>query len=103
MRQVFKSLGLLLLLLLAQHGAVIHELSHVPGFSSAGPGAAPGGADVACTQCPAFAQVLSPTFSHAFQIPPFGRAALELIAEPRYASADGAVARPRSRGPPLPL
>ena len=29
MRQVFKALGLLLLLMVAQQGAVVHELSHV--------------------------------------------------------------------------
>jgi hypothetical protein len=101
MRQVFKTLSLLLLLMVAQHGAVVHELSH---FSDANPIGlqvqADGAADKACALCPEFAQVVTPAFSHSFHIPLLVRFALEPESEPRYAAIDAAVPRPRSRGPP---
>jgi hypothetical protein len=101
MRQVFKTLGLLLLLMVAQHGAVVHELSH---FSDAGHVGlevqADGAADKTCALCPAFAQVVTPAFSHSFHIPLLVRFALESVSEPRFAAVDAAVPRPRSRGPP---
>ena len=101
MRQVFKSLGLLLLLMVAQQGAVVHELSHVSGANNGELRVqSNGGADTACAQCPAFAQVITPAFSHSFHIPLLVRFALELISEPRYLAIDVAVPRPRSRGPP---
>lgn len=101
MRQAFKILGLLLLLTVAQQGAVVHELSHVVGAShdelqvqTDGP------ADNTCALCPAFAQVVAPAFSHSFQIPFLVRVALQRVPELRYAVVDAAVPRPRSRGPP---
>ena len=102
MRQVFKTLGLLLLLMVAQHGAVVHELSH---FSDAGHvglqvQAGDGAADKTCALCPAFAQVVTPAFSHSFHIPLLVRFALVPVSERRYAAIDAAVPRPRSRGPP---
>jgi hypothetical protein len=79
MRQVFKTLGLLLLLMVAQHGAVVHELSHLSdsnhiGLQVQADGAA---ADKACALCPEFAQVVTPAFSHSFHIPLLVRFALE--------------------------
>jgi hypothetical protein len=104
MRKMFKTLGLLLLLMAAQHGAVVHELSHVPGASAAVNGElrvqSDGTADTTCALCPAFAQVVTPAFSHSFHIPLLVRFALEAISEPRYVAIDAAVPRPRSRGPP---
>jgi hypothetical protein len=101
MRHVIKALGLWLLLIAAQQGAVVHELSH---FSRASNATARVdsrvAADAACVLCPVFAQVLTPAFSHAFHIPPLVRAASERIAEPRYFPIDAAVPQPRSRGPP---
>jgi hypothetical protein len=101
MRQRFKSLGLLLLLMVAQQGAVVHELSHVSGASN---GAlrvqSDGFADTSCALCPAFAQVITPTFSHSFHIPLLVRFALEVISEPRYSAIDAEIPQPRSRGPP---
>jgi hypothetical protein len=110
MRQVLKSLGLLLLLLIAQQGAVVHEIGHLSevgssdvssgdvGSSEAHSGA--GLADTACALCPAFAQVVTPAFSHSFHIPVLLRAALEHSTDPRYIAVEAAVPTPRSRGPP---
>ena len=101
MRQLFKSLGLLLLLMVAQQGAVVHELSHVSGASNGELRVQSNGtADTTCAQCPAFAQVVTPAFSHSFHIPLLVRFALEVISEPRYLAIDATVPRPRSRGPP---
>src|SRR3984893_584069 len=103
MKDVFKALGLLLLLLMAQQGAVDNELSH---FSSAdqaelridsGAGAGAGGvADAACALCAAFAQVTPPTFGHSFHIPPLVRATSQLSPEPRFVAVNAGVPRPRS-------
>ena len=101
MRHLFKALGLLLLLVTAQQGAVVHELSHVSGARSDVLRAQAGGVeDTTCALCPAFAQVVAPAFSHSFHIPPLGRSAPELSSEPRHSAIDAAVPRPRSRGPP---
>lgn len=101
MRQTCKLLGLWLLLLVAQQGAVDHEIGHL---SVIGLGElhtqARGAAESICAQCPAFAQVASPAFSHAFHIPRLGRAAPELHAEPRFSATNASVLEPRSRGPP---
>jgi hypothetical protein len=102
MRQVLKSLGLLLLLLIAQQGAVVHELGHLSEISSSSneAHAATGLADTACALCPAFAQVVTPAFSHSFHIPVLLRAALDRGTAPLYVAIDAAVPTPRSRGPP---
>ncbi len=101
MRQVFKALGLLLLLMVAQQGAVVHELSHVSGANHLDLRVqSDGAADKTCALCPAFAQVVTPTFSHSFYIPLLVRLALERVSELQYAVVDAAVPRPRSRGPP---
>src|SRR5580700_10318555 len=101
MRQAFKGLALLLLLLVAQQGAVVHELSHVTGANHVDLRVQPDGVAVTtCALCPAFAQVVTPTFSHSFHIPLLVRFALEPVSEPRYTAIDVAVPRPRSRGPP---
>src|ERR1700691_3456641 len=101
MRNVYKALGLLLLLLTAQQGAIDHELGH---FSNSGSAEmrvnARGAVDATCAQCPAFAQVVSPPFSHSFHIPLLVRTAAERIRERRCVAADSAAPRPRSRGPP---
>jgi hypothetical protein len=101
MRQAFKALTLLLLMMVAQQGAVVHELSHVTGANHVDLRMQSGGtADETCALCPAFAQVVTPAFSHSFHIPLLVRLALEPVSEPRYAAIDAAVPRPRSRGPP---
>jgi hypothetical protein len=100
MRQVLKSLGLLLLLLIAQQGAVVHEIGHLSEFSSHAAHADAALADATCALCPAFAQVVTPAFSHSFHIPVLLRAALDRGSDPLYAVVDAAVPTPRSRGPP---
>jgi hypothetical protein len=90
MKNVYKALGLLLLLLTAQQGAVNHELSHFSPTDQADLRIDAGGvADAPCALCAAFAQVVTPTFGHSFNIP-----------EPRFVAVDAAVPQPRSRGPP---
>jgi hypothetical protein len=100
MRQVLKSLGLLLLLLVAQQGAVVHEIGHLAEISSNEAQAGAALADTTCALCPAFAQVVTPAFSHSFHIPVLLRAALDRGTDPLYAAVDAAVPTPRSRGPP---
>jgi hypothetical protein len=101
MRQAFKALALLLLLMVAQQGAVVHELSHVSGTNHVDLRVqSDGAADETCALCPAFAQVVTPAFSHSFHIPLLVRLTLEPVPQPRYAAIDAAVPRPRSRGPP---
>jgi hypothetical protein len=101
MRNVFKALGLLLLLLTAQQGAVNHELSHFSPTDQADLRVDAGGvADAPCALCAAFAQAVTPTFGHSFHIPLLVRTASQFIPEPRFIALDAAVPRPRSRGPP---
>ena len=101
MRHVIKALGLWLLLIVAQQGAVVHELSHFSRISQAEPGVdSQTAADAACALCPAFAQVVTPAFSHAFYVPPLVRAVPERISAPHYSAITAAVPQPRSRGPP---
>jgi|ERR1700691_1810129 hypothetical protein len=101
MRQVFKAAGLLLLLMAAQQGAIVHELSHVSGANRIDLQVqSDGAADKICALCPAFAQVVTPAFSHSFHIPLLVRFALERVLEPQHAAIDDAIPRPRSRGPP---
>ncbi len=101
MRNVYKALGLLLLLVTAQQGAVNHELSHFsnPGRVEMRVKAAV--VDTTCTLCPAFAQAATAAFSHSLQIPLLTRVASQLIPEPHHAVVDSAVPQPRSRGPPF--
>ena len=101
MRNVYKALSLFLLLLTAQQGAVVHELSHLSGAEQARIRVDAGGTvDTSCALCPAFAQAAAAAFSHSFQIPLLVRMGSQLTPEPRFASVDASVPPPRSRGPP---
>jgi hypothetical protein len=101
MKHAFKALGLLLLLMLAQQGAVVHELSHVFGANHSDLKVQSAGVtDTTCALCPAFAQVTTPAFSHSFQIPLLERIAAARSPERQIYTIDAAVPRPRSRGPP---
>ena len=101
MRHVLKALGLWLLLIVAQQGAVVHDLSHFSRVTHAESRVdSQTAADAACALCPAFAQVVTPAFSHAFHVPPLGPAVPERILEPRHSAITAAVPQPRSRGPP---
>jgi hypothetical protein len=101
MKHALKALGLLLLLMAAQQGAVVHELGHVFRAGDAQLKIESGGiADPTCALCPAFAQVVTPAVSHAFQVPLIGRAAPLRATELPYSAIDASVLTPRSRGPP---
>lgn len=124
MRNLLKSLGLLLLLITAQQGAVVHELSHYVAANSGGSTSAGGltrpdelstsagvngaavrgasgvAADANCALCPAFAQVLTPAFTHSFKVPLLARADVQRSRAPQYPAIEIAVPTPRSRGPP---
>jgi hypothetical protein len=101
MRNVYKALGLFLLLLTAQQGAVVHELSHLSGAGQAQVRVDAGGTvDTTCALCPAFAQAASPAFSHSLQIPLLVRTGSQLGPELRFLVVDASVPHPRSRGPP---
>jgi hypothetical protein len=108
MKDMRKALCLWLLLIAAQQGAVVHELSHFYGSDSISLHAdtgdtADGTGDTAertCTLCPVFAQATTPAFSHAFHIPLLVRADAKCFSEPQHEAIDTAVPTPRSRGPP---
>ena len=100
MSHALKCLGLLLVLLLAQQGAVVHELSHVSAALSAGSKLDAGNSVDACAQCPAFAQASTPAFSHAFQLPLKVLITAQLTTELTIAAIEAALPDPRSRGPP---
>ena len=92
-----------LLLVLAQHGALLHELGHLSrGTAAAGtalqphPGALESGA---CLTCEAFSQVANPATAGAAHVPA-SPAALIPTPAPRYAIVAADAPTPRSRGPP---
>jgi hypothetical protein len=101
MSRILKSLALLLLLLMAQQGAVVHDLSHLARADSPGLNIEAGINDASCALCPAFAQAGTPAFSHSFHLPSLLRASPDITAAPLHAAIDSAVPRPRSRGPPV--
>jgi len=92
-----------LLLLLTQHGAVLHELSHLShGTSTHGaildqndPLADSG----SCPTCQAFSQVANPATASTLVVA-FCAAALISSPEPSYAIVGAENPTPRSRGPP---
>jgi hypothetical protein len=101
MRFWLKPLVPLLLLLAAQQGAVVHELSHVPAAFRAAMQVQSGEtAESACALCPAYAQAATPTFGHEHAIPVLVRAGLLRSPDHADAAVDAAVPSPRSRGPP---
>jgi hypothetical protein len=91
---------LALLLITAQHGALLHELGHYSQAQSVQVDAATGASDATCALCPVFAQASSPAFSHAFVLPELLRAEFVRAATLLFAVVDTAIPRPRSRGPP---
>jgi hypothetical protein len=101
MRGLFKVLGLWLLLLAAQQGAVVHELSHLRSVQATElTSGAQSYGETTCPVCLSYAQAASPAFSHAFKIPLLAVAKSELIPGPRFSATDFEVPQPRSRGPP---
>jgi hypothetical protein len=101
MKHLLKILGLWLVLIVTQHGAVVHELGDAARVNLAGlqvDGADRAGAP--CALCPAFAQVVTPAFSHSFHVPALVRAAIPRDREPLFAAIVASIPTPRSRGPP---
>jgi hypothetical protein len=103
MRRVHVSWLMSLLLVLAQHGAVLHELGHL-GHASAPHGLSlqRGGQlldNGPCMTCEAFAQVATPAAGKVAS-PVTAAAALIPTPAPGYAIVAADVPSPRSRGPP---
>jgi hypothetical protein len=101
MRQVLQSLGLLLLLITAQQGALGHDFEHVArltNFAATLDSHVLG--DSACGLCPAYMQAASAAFSHSFPIPRLGRVAVLRSVSILPAAIIAALPTPRSRGPP---
>lgn len=102
MRRLSLSWVLSLLLVFAQHGAVLHELGHL---SHGERGHAPALradaqiVDGACSTCAAFAQVANPASGTVNTLA--ASAAVYLpVSAPVYAVAAADVPTPRNRGPP---
>lgn len=103
MRRASLSWLLSLLLVLVQHGAVLHELGHLGQLAgSSGPALhtdlhAAGSA--ACPTCEAYAQIANPVTASACAVPVLPAA---LLRSPDPACAVRAIdaPTPRSRGPP---
>jgi hypothetical protein len=100
MRKLHISIGICLLLLLAQQGAVLHQVSHLCQFGSV---------DVrvqsdtmlekTCELCLAFSQLAHPA-SHSVHVPRFEPSACVAGAFLDRAAAPATTPTPRSRGPP---
>jgi hypothetical protein len=92
-----------LLLLLTQHGAVLHELSHLS-HATAAHGALLDRSeqlpnDGTCPTCLAFSQVANPATASAIVLS-LSPAALTPTVDPSYAFLGVETPTPRSRGPP---
>jgi hypothetical protein len=92
-----------LLLVFAQHGAVLHELSHLQRSAHTQTPTFRADIDVLdngpCLTCEAFAQVLSPAAPEAITLTA-SPAAFISPADPCYAILTADAPTPRSRGPP---
>jgi len=93
-----------LLLVLVQHGAVLHELGHLShGDRGGGPALhaqlATQDATASCATCEAFAQIVNPMAAGASHFAACPLPALA-AADPRYAIVCSAPPTPRNRGPP---
>jgi hypothetical protein len=92
-----------LLLVLVQHGALLHELGHLGSAEhSSGPAVhadlhATGAA--VCPTCEAYAQIANPVGASAHHVPALPPALLR-TPDPAYAVSRADVLTPRSRGPP---
>ena len=104
MQRLRLTLLLPLLLVVAQHGAVLHELSHIYYSGGASIGAQLDATErlaehSQCVTCLAFAQVATPAAASLAALLALPAAAL-IVPEPRYAIIAAASPTPRSRGPP---
>jgi hypothetical protein len=91
-----------LLLLLAQHGAVLHELSHLDRSHTTGTALHDDSQRLEsglCLTCEAFSQVTNPATAAALHLP-LAPAALIPSPDPLYSVVAATAPTPRSRGPP---
>ena len=103
MRKLHISLGLVLLLLTAQLGAVLHEVSHICRVSTnVHPQVHSDTAlEKACDLCVAYSQVANPFGNHV-HVASFEPASCAAETFRPFAVAAADVLAPRSRGPPAP-
>ena len=103
MRRLSLTWVLSLLLVFAQHGAVLHELGHLShGGHDAGATLRTHlqpASGALCQSCEAYAQVANPAASAPPSLPP-DPAAFIRTPDPCYAIASADAPNPRSRGPP---
>lgn len=99
MKKAFTGLLLLLLLVVAQQGAVLHELGHVCHAADQTVRVDGDHTGQICNLCLAYAQ-LGNAVSHLANIPLLNPAPTNLVPEGRHALATTAAPPPRSRGPP---
>jgi hypothetical protein len=103
MRRLHLSWVLPLLLVFAQHGAVLHELSHFHHVEQSQSASLSANLDVLdngpCLTCEAFAQVASPAASNAQPLA-VCRTTFLPVADPCYRIVTAETPTPRSRGPP---
>jgi hypothetical protein len=101
MRKLHISIGISLLLLLAQQGAVLHEMTHM--VRVGGHAEARLQADTllekTCELCLAYSQVANPA-GNSVQVAQFEPSACAAGSNPPCAVTPAAVPTPRSRGPP---
>jgi hypothetical protein len=105
MSRLVHSIILALLMLLAQQGAVVHELSHLQTQAARSPSSAPDESaahDALCLSCLAFAGVASAARPDAFQAPLLSFSPPQ-TAQVAVAALVAEALAPRSRGPPIPL
>ena len=103
MRRLRFSWVLPLLLVFAQHGAVLHELTHLQHSEPSKGVIYQGAVDLLdngpCLACQAFSQVVSPAASKAIALA-VSPATFNPSADPCYAIVTADTLTPRSRGPP---
>ena len=101
MKGTLRSIALLSLLLLAQQGAIVHELGHVTAWMRAATEIGPTHrVGKPCALCPVYAQAVTPACSHPYPNPPLRHATPDRRSEPDRTVADATAPRPRSRDPP---
>ncbi len=103
MRKVSVSVSLWLLLLFAQHGAVLHELSHICQAASTqvAAQAADDSTDKTCELCLGYSQ-LANSVTHSVTDFLVQRSASQIGTERPVAATPVDPPTPRSRGPPAP-
>jgi hypothetical protein len=100
MRKVFLPFGLWLLLLLGQHGAVLHELSHVCAAATAHVSVQPDSCvEKTCELCLGYSQ-LANSVAHSVPLVLVERAPSLIGTERLFAASPVDLPTPRSRGPP---